>query len=193
MKFCLPDVATANLDDITITIEGTARNLIDLLPLCSAPWGNSSIMPAAVGSATWDVYIDIPCVVSAAASGAGAITMIPINDGGNYVTNFAAVTIGQFKGGKDYLITNIATAVVDMIPKSVGNVAPVLAGTTSGVFTSSRFWYHAPKDASPLNATTVDVITFDVDYSAKSATVEQKVNKKINDIRQSEKNIGVNN
>jgi len=180
MKFVLVDVATADLDNIALTIEGVARNLVDIMPVCK----NISILPAAVGSATWDVYFDIPCVVSAAAGGA-ATTIIVISDGGNYISNFVATTVGQFKGGRDYLISNIATAVTPIIPTVMAITAPVLAGTTSGQFCAARYWFHADKDQSPLNASTVDIITFDVDYAAKAQVTNAKNQQKRGEIANS--------
>lgn len=174
MKICIVDVATANLDDIALTIEGVSRNLVDIMPVCK----NISILPAAVGSATWDVYLDIPCVVSSVATGAGAATMIIMDDGGNYISNFQASTIGQFKAGRDYLVSNIASAVTPIIPTVVSVAAPVLAGTASSVYAAARYWFHSAKDQSPLNASTVDIITFDVDYSAKNAIEESKLVRK---------------
>jgi len=177
MKVLLMNIATANLDDVYLQIESKSWNVKDLMP----KFNNQCLVAAAADNNTWNWYIDFDADIQSFGSAAGA------GAAGNFrvierspacYKNFMADTIGQFTGGRQYLVNYSAYAVVKMIPSFVGIPAVKSDGTNALVYSSTRYHYTAPNTESPIYETEVDVITFDVDLAVYNQLQSQRMARK---------------
>lgn len=96
MKFIMQDIATAEVENVALIIEGKTWSVIDLMGC----FKEIEIIPSATDSTTFDIYMDLPVEIQGGYQNAAldAASILYISRDGNYLRNFVpASTIAEFK------------------------------------------------------------------------------------------------
>lgn len=162
MKIVVPAVAVADFPDMAFGIEGTIRDIIDIAPLIR----NFFAVEVSAGSATFNCYFDIRVDLQGVYDNVAPVAYTKIDD--SYKAeykNLQASSISMFEQGKGYLILSTLVAPTKMIPRP-NNFVLGEVGASSEIFAAKRYMYLAGSTHPPINMTSVDVISFEIDAAA---------------------------